>query len=190
VIGDAGVEAPQIARFLDELATWGARINLVGSLERPALEMHVRDSLAAARALPPGARVVDLGTGAGFPGIPIAIARADLDLVLVEIRERRVHFLRHVVRTLGLRCEIRRASIEEAPPRLFDRALLRAVAPLPVALAIGRRWIEATGEVWVWTREPAASLDLPDVTELALDPDGERGRVLRIRGHAFPRGTP
>jgi 16S rRNA (guanine(527)-N(7))-methyltransferase RsmG len=190
VIGDAGVEATQIARFLDELATWGARINLVGSLERPALEMHVRDSLAAARALPPGARVVDLGTGAGFPGIPIAIARADLDLVLVEIRERRVHFLRHVVRTLGLRCEIRRASIEEAPPRLFDRALLRAVAPLPDALAIGRRWIEATGEVWVWTREPAASLDLPDVAELALDPDGERGRVLRIPGHAFPRGTP
>ena len=183
-------EAAQLARFLDELSVWGARINLVGSLERPALEMHVSDSLAAARALPSGSRVVDLGTGAGFPGLPIAIARADLDLVLVEIRERRIHFLRHVVRTLGLHCEVRRASIDDVPPRLFDFALLRAVAPPSEALAMGSRWIEPAGEVWIWTREPAASLGVSGVAELSLDPDGARGRIVRIPGHAFPRGTP
>ncbi len=190
MIGDEGVDAARVERFLDELSVWGARINLVGSLDRAALEVHVRDSLAAARALPPGVRVVDLGTGAGFPGIPIAIARADLDLVLVEIRERRIHFLRHVVRSLGLRCEIRRASIDDVPPRLFDYALLRAVAPPEEALALGRRWIGASGEVWIWTRESASSLRLADAAELGLDAGGTRGHILRVPGHAFPRGTP
>lgn len=187
--GDPGPDSNRIARFLDELSVWGARINLVGSLERAALEMHVHDSLVAARALPRAARVVDLGTGAGFPGLPIAIEREDLDLVLVEIRERRVHFLRHVVRTLGLRCEVRRASIDEAPPRLFDYALLRAVAPLPEALAMGRRWIEPTGQVWIWTRDPASSLGLEGADELTIDASGSRGHVVRIPAHAFPRGT-
>jgi 16S rRNA (guanine527-N7)-methyltransferase len=189
VTGPSGSEAAQLARFLDELSVWGARINLVGSLERAALEVHVRDSLVAARALPEAARVVDLGTGAGFPGIPIAIARPDLDLVLVEVRERRVHFLRHVVRTLGLRCEIQRTSIEHVPPRRFDFALLRAVAPLPEALALGAPWIEPSGEVWVWTREDATSVARSGVNELRLDEDGARGRILRIPAQAFPRGT-
>lgn len=188
--GASGSETSQLERFLDELSVWGARINLTGSLERSALETHVRDALVAARALPPGARVADLGSGAGFPGIPVVIARPDLDVVLVEIRERRVHFLRHVVRTLGLRCEVRRATIEKPPERRFDHALLRAVAPLPEALALGQRWIEPTGQVWIWTREEASSLGIPGVEELSLDADGARGRILRIPGQAFPRGTP
>ena len=187
--GTSGSESARLERFLDELAVWGARINLVGSLERPALQMHVRDSLVAARALPPDARVVDLGSGAGFPGIPIAIARSDLDLVLVEIRERRIHFLRHVVRTLGLGCEIRRASIDDPPERPFDYALLRAVAPLPEALAMGRRWIEPAGQVWIWTREDPGSIATAGVEALTLDSDGARGRILRAPGHALPRGT-
>ena len=179
----------RLSRFLDELALWGARINLVGSLERAALEIHVTDSLAAARALPAGARVADLGSGAGFPGIPIAIARPDLDLVLVEIRERRIHFLRHIVRTLGLRCEVRRASIEKVPERRVEYALLRAVAPLREAVELGRRWIETSGQIWVWSREDGAALGVPGVEALSLDADGSRGRILRIPGHAFPRGT-
>ena len=75
-------------RFLAELARWAPRTNLVGSSEPAALARHVEDSLAVAGYLPDGARVVDLGSGAGFPGIPIAIARPDLLVTLVEIRER------------------------------------------------------------------------------------------------------
>src|SRR5262249_18479377 len=115
--------------FLAALRQWGPRTNLVGSLDDAALTRHVEDSLAAAEHLPHSARVVDLGSGAGFPGIPLAIARPDLDLTLVEIRERRVHFLRHVVRQLELGCRIERRRIEEPLLPPFEFALLRAVAP-------------------------------------------------------------
>ena len=63
------------------------------------MRRHVEDSLAAADCLPEGSEIVDLGSGAGFPGVPLALSRPDLRVTLVEIRERRVNFLRHVVRT-------------------------------------------------------------------------------------------
>src|SRR5262245_44770288 len=112
-------------------------MNLVGSTARDELVVHVLDSLAAAEVLPQGARVVDLGSGAGFPGLPLAIERPDLELTLLEIREARVHFLRHVVRLLGLRCSVRRGSIDEPPVEPFDYALLKAVAPVPEAARRG-----------------------------------------------------
>lgn len=164
-------------RFLAELRQWAPRTNLVGSADSPALERHVSDSLAAARWLPISARVVDLGSGAGFPGIPLAIVRPDLHLTLVEIRERRIHFLRHVSRSLGLDCSIERRRIEEPLPEPFDYALLRAVAPPPVAAALARPWLSETGEAWIWsgsgqTREPERTLG-----SIPLD---SGGRILRI----------
>jgi 16S rRNA G527 N7-methylase RsmG len=69
----------------------------------------------------------------------------------VEIRERRVHFLRHVVRTLGLGCRVERREIERAPETPVDRALLRAVAPPDRALELATPWVAPGGEVWIWT---------------------------------------
>ena len=59
--------------YLEELTRWGARTNLVGSTEPDALRRHVEDSLAAADYLPEGSEIVDLGSGAGFPGVPLAL---------------------------------------------------------------------------------------------------------------------
>ena len=140
-----------LERYLQEVVRWGSRINLVGSTERAAVERHLADSLAAAPFLPRGRRIVDLGSGAGFPGVPLAIARPDLDVTLVEIRERRVHFLRHIRRTLGLPVQILRQRMETPPPAEFDFALLRAVAPLGRSAALGRPWLGEAGEVWVWS---------------------------------------
>jgi 16S rRNA (guanine527-N7)-methyltransferase len=125
-------------------------MNLVGSIDPGALQRHVSDSLAAAPLLPRGARAVDLGSGAGFPGIPLGIVRPDLDLTLVEIRERRVNFLRHVVRVLGLSCRVERRRIEEPPAEPFDYALLRAVAEPVLARAMAVPWVSASGEIWIW----------------------------------------
>lgn len=119
-----------------------------------------------------------MGSGAGFPGIPIAIARPDLEVVLVERRERRVHFLRHVVRTLGLSCAVRRASIE-APPDgpLFDAVLMRGVAPARDALRMARGWAAPGGELWLWTREAA----IEESEEIGSIPLGSGGRIARLR---------
>ena len=152
-------------------------MNLVGSSDHDALQVHVADSLAAVEELPEGARVVDLGSGAGFPGVPIAICRPDLELWLVDSRERRIHFLRHVARELGLECVIRRCRIEDGAPSLFDVALLRAVAPLKRALPLAAPWVAPGGQVWIWTREqPEAELE-QGAPPLEL---GERGRILRL----------
>jgi 16S rRNA (guanine527-N7)-methyltransferase len=180
--GDAALDAT-IAEFLRELARWGDRMNLVGSTDPAAMSRHVEDSLAAVPHLPEGASVVDLGSGAGFPGVPIAIARRDLRVTLVEIREKRIAFLRHVVRLLGLEVEVRRASIEVAPATRFDFALLRAVAPPDKALELARPWVSDTGEVWIWA---GAGVDLPGARPIAL---ASGGAILRTRAAVISRGT-
>jgi len=153
------IAAEALDLYLAELRRWARRSNLVGSTESGALERHVSDSLAAADLLPRAARVVDLGSGAGFPGIPLAIARPDLDLTLVEVRERRVHFLRHVVRMLDLRCRVERCRIENPPEIPFAYALLRAVAAPPRAAEMARAWVAEDGEIWIWCGGGGAALD-------------------------------
>ncbi len=176
-----------LERYLDELQSWGARMNLVGSIAREDLRVHLDDSLAAADALPQGARVVDLGSGAGLPGIPIAISRPDLDVTLVEIRERRVHFLRHVARTLGLEVAIERTRLEDPPALRFDFALARAVLPPRKVLPLAARWVHLEGEVWIWTRETPSEAGVPEASVLPLS--ANRGGILRAPAAAVSRGT-
>ena len=173
-----------LAVYRTELARWGERMNLVGSTEPAALERHFEDSLHAAPFLPSGARVADLGSGAGFPGLPIAIARPDLRVTLVEIREKRIAFLRHVVRTLGISVEVAQTTLETPPAEGFDLALLRAVAAPPESARIGLRWIRPGGEVWIWAG-PKAELENAEPIPL---PSG--GAILRIHAAAISRGTP
>ena len=174
--------------YLDELTRWGAHTNLVGSTEPDALRRHVEDSLAAADYLPEGSEIVDLGSGAGFPGVPLALSRPDLRVTLVEIRERRVNFLRHVVRTLDL-CQIRveRLRIEDSPSSLFEYVLLRAVAPPPRAFDLGRHWAMPGGEVWIWAGEDAASPAEPVAGSIPL---ASGGAILRVPVAEVSRGTP
>ena len=175
---EAGLDA-----FVAELVRWGARMNLVGSTDRTALQRHFADSLAAAQQLPRAARVVDLGSGAGFPGIPIALARPDLRMVLVEVREKRVAFLRHAIRELRLTVEVRPVSIGSPPPEPFDFALLRAVAKPDRSAELGRPWVGPAGEVWIWA---GAEIELPRATAIPLD---SGGKILRVRAAEVSRGT-
>lgn len=94
-----------LATFLDELERWNARANLVGEHARETLiDRHLVDALAAVpllRALGDGLRIADLGSGAGLPGIPLAIALRPREMVLVEPRRKRASFLRAVRRRLA-----------------------------------------------------------------------------------------
>jgi len=182
VTDPAALEAA-LAAYARELALWGARMNLVGSTEPDAIARHFEDSLAAAPELPSAATVVDLGSGAGFPGFPLALARPDLTITLVEIREKRRAFLRHVARELAPHVEVLSASIDEPPPRRFDFALLRAVAKPSLSLQMALPWLVPNGEAWIWA---GASEDLPGARPIALR---SGGRILRVRASDFSRGT-
>jgi 16S rRNA (guanine527-N7)-methyltransferase len=183
-VSDARSVEAALAVYRTELVRWGERMNLVGSTEPAAIARHFEDSLHGAPALPAGARVADLGSGAGFPGLPIAIARPDLHVTLVEIREKRVAFLRHVVRALGLAIEVVQTKLEAAPADGFDVALLRAVAPPEESAQIGRAWVRPEGQIWIWAGPRA---ELPDAEPIPL-PSG--GAILRIHAAAISRGTP
>ena len=161
-------------------------MNLVGSTDREAIEGHVQDSLAAAARVPAGARLVDLGSGAGFPGIPIALTRPDVSVTLLETRERRVSFLRHVERLVEADFAVIRGRIEDTPEERFDVVTLRAVADPLKAVPLGLPWANDNGEIWVWTRLRPDSLPWSPHAGIDL---GERGAVLRFHARAVSRGT-
>ncbi|WP_197319551.1 16S rRNA (guanine(527)-N(7))-methyltransferase RsmG [Saccharomonospora sp. NB11] len=127
------VEAAE--QFVAMLATHGVERGLIGPREVDRLwDRHVLNSAVLAELVPHGARVVDVGSGAGFPGIPLAIARPDLDIVLLEPMARRVEWLTEVVETLALEVSVERGRAEEKVVRRriegADVVTARAVAPL------------------------------------------------------------
>jgi 16S rRNA (guanine527-N7)-methyltransferase len=127
-------------RYVARLATDGVTRGLIGPREVPRLwERHVLNSAAVAEAVPADARVVDVGSGAGLPGIPLALARPDLRLTLLEPMARRVEFLEEVVADLGAPWRVVRGRAEERSVRAtvgpVDVVTARAVAALPRLVA-------------------------------------------------------
>ena len=142
-----GAALPAAERYVARLASDGVTRGLIGPREVPRLwERHVLNSAAVAEAVPTGARVVDVGSGAGLPGIPLALARPDLTLTLVEPMARRVEFLEETVAELGAPWRVVRGRAEEksvaAAVGPVDVVTARAVAALPrlVAWCRGLLW--------------------------------------------------
>jgi 16S rRNA (guanine527-N7)-methyltransferase len=131
------VFAPDRLRLAERFAAWlageGALRGLIGPREGPRLwERHLLNCAVLGEAMPPQASIVDVGSGAGLPGLVLAIARPDLQLTLVEPLRRRTAFLDDVVTDLALtNCVVRRARAEELHGVAeYDVVTSRAVAPL------------------------------------------------------------
>jgi 16S rRNA (guanine527-N7)-methyltransferase len=133
--GVFGASTGLAIRYAGLLATDGVVRGLLGPREAPRLwERHLLNSAALSEVVPAGARVADVGSGAGLPGLPLAIARPDLTVVLVEPLLRRTRFLDEVVDAVGLgnRVTVVRARAEALHGLdQFDVVTSRAVAALP-----------------------------------------------------------
>ena len=128
-----GDHLPAITRYAELLATAGVERGLIGPREAPRLwERHLLNSAGLLELLDEGASVADLGSGAGLPGLVLAIARPDLTVILIEALLRRATFLEEAKELLGLRnVVVRRSRGEELHGRLeVDVVVARAVAPL------------------------------------------------------------
>ena len=130
-----GERLPLARRYAEHLATTGVEWGLVGPREAARVwDRHVLNCAVVADLVPPDARVLDIGSGAGLPGIPLALARPDLRIVLVEPLARRVEWLRSVLADLDLPIEVERGRAEDALVRRrwegADVVTSRAVAPL------------------------------------------------------------
>lgn len=130
-----GAALPAARAYADLLATHGVERGLIGPREVDRLwDRHLLNSAVVGELIPDRARVVDLGSGAGLPGIPLALVRPDLDITLVEPMARRVAWLDEVVAALQLPVRVIRGRAEE--PAVKDRVggadvvTARAVAPL------------------------------------------------------------
>ena len=172
-----GLPAPAqldlLIRYLDLLSRWRSRARLTAIADpRAAARLHIADSLICLRTgIPSGASLIDVGSGAGLPGIPLAIVRGDLEVTLLEAESRKAAFLEIAVGELGLRISVVCVPAEVAargPLReQFDVAVARAVAPLPVLCELTLPFVRVGGRA-VLLKGPSVRAELRDGRAPAL----------------------
>ncbi len=174
----------------------GVRHGLIGPRETERIwDRHILNSLAVADLIPDGSSVVDVGSGAGLPGIPLAIVRPDLSVTLLESMLRRTTFLETVVRRT--RSSLRRVRVvrgrAEDHREQYDVVLARAVAPLDRLVRWCRPMMGRHG-VLLALKGQAAEVEIAQardtlagehlkarILEVRAQPDAEPTRVIRVR---------
>ena len=162
-LGDA--EAQRLALLLDELERWNAAYNLTSIRGREAMiAHHLLDSLSIHEYLK-GARIADVGTGAGFPGLPLAVANPERQFTLIDSAGKKVRFVAHAARALGLGNVVAVHSRAEdmRPAEPFDTITARAFAGLPDLL------------------ESVYSLSRPGTRVLAMKGRQPRAEIAAVR---------
>jgi 16S rRNA (guanine527-N7)-methyltransferase len=151
----AGLLSP-LSLYLDLLLKWNARTNLT-AIRDPSeiVRRHFGESLFAARRLDPDTpTLLDFGSGAGFPGFPIALLQPDIEVTLAESQNKKATFLREAVRTLNLPTEVWPGRVESMhADRRFHTVALRAVDKMEAALSFARARIAPGGRLIVLTTE-------------------------------------
>jgi 16S rRNA (guanine527-N7)-methyltransferase len=162
--GQIALDLETACRFeahLHLLLRWNARTNLTAVRDEDAiLRRHFLESIACARALPVGiSTLLDFGSGAGFPGLPIALCHPEIAVTLAESQGKKAAFLREAVRTLGIAVEVHAARAESLA-KVFDCVTLRAVDRMDEAVLAASELVRVGG--WLaplTTRGEAGSIE-------------------------------
>ena len=145
----------KIERYAEILQSWGIERGLIGPREGERIwDRHIANCLPVASLIPTGVKVADIGSGAGLPGIVLALARPDLEITLIEPLQRRVDFLNEVIVELELPITVIRGK-SESVKRSFEVVTARAVAPLPKLLTISWHLVKAEGALLAMKGEGA-----------------------------------
>jgi 16S rRNA (guanine527-N7)-methyltransferase len=175
-------------QFLDLLIDWNTRINLTAITEREAVVVrHFLDSLSVVKAveLKSGMRLIDVGTGAGFPGLPLHIVTPGLYTVLSDSTGKKLTFLDHVITQLGLQSiKTLHARAEEAGHishhrASYDVVVARAVARLPI-LAEYLLPLARVGGVCIAMKGGTAFEEAKDAEAACKKLGGEVGKIIEI----------
>jgi 16S rRNA (guanine527-N7)-methyltransferase len=180
----------RLEQYFHELRKWAAKVNLVarGTTDEDLLEMHFLDSLTLLPLLTgPAPRLLDIGSGAGFPGLVCAAVHPELTVTLVEPRLKRASFLRHMVRILALE------RVEVLDCRIEDEAVIpsswhishitgRAVAELGQLLEMTARFAGGASQL-IWMKGPKWQMELDAAASaLSLSPF----RLVRVVQNRLP----
>jgi 16S rRNA (guanine527-N7)-methyltransferase len=168
-----------LERLLTELEHWNKRINLTAI--RDVGEMvpaHILDSLVV-RPFVRGPNVIDIGTGAGFPGLPLAIVEPGIEFVLLDSVGKKIRFVEHMLGELGLKnvAAVKARAEDYAPGKRFDTVIARALATVPRLVELSSHLVEEDGQLLALKgKYPAEELETMksnpewdyDVTELTV----------------------
>jgi len=151
-------------RYFRELKAWNSKINLTSiESDREIIIRHFLDSLIPYPYVKGSKRLLDIGSGAGFPGIPIKVHDRSISVTLVDSVEKKVHFMKHIIRTLGL------TGIEAVSGRIEDKSMTEKYSGAFDCL-ISR-----------------AFSDLKDYLRLSLPYAAQGGTIIAIKGPAYER---
>lgn len=163
--------------YLNELLEWNKKFNLTSITDPEEVRLkHFEDSLSLLKAYPLTTQTLaDIGTGAGFPGIPLKIVCPDIKLTLIEATRKKTEFLKHIVKVLDLKdVEIIWSRAEDIKNRQFDVAVARAVAKLDKLV----KWclpLVKPGGVFVAMKGPEVEKEL-----------GQAQTIIKKLGGKFP----
>lgn len=196
----------QFFTYLEELLFWSAKIDLISQTD-PALiiRKHFLDSIAVIPHLPKSASILDLGSGAGFPGVPLAISLPSSSLTLLEIRRKRISFLKHIVRKIDAKnlaiCEGRAEEQAKDPTHqeAFDVVVTRATWGIPTLLELASPFLRGKGQVLAMRGprdgDPAPLVNIADAQFTYINcynytlPFGSEKRCLFSFGKNVSRAT-
>lgn len=154
--------ADKLATLLDELERWNQKVNLTAVRNRDEMiTAHLLDSLVAAPLLK-GERILDVGTGPGFPGLPLAIVQPERQFTLLDSNNKKIMFVQHAALLLGLTnvSAVKARGEDYAPGHGFDTVIARALAALPKLVEIAGHHVGEDGVfVALKGRYPAAELE-------------------------------
>lgn len=144
-----------LGQFERLIVQYGSRLNLVGNLDRGFIQRDlILGSLQLLKVGTPKGRLVDVGSGAGLPGLPLAMILEELEVTVVEPRRKRVAFLELATRRLGLKnVHIAHRPVESLQSAPFDWAVARAFKPPSKWLSIAKDLIDVGGSVGVFTSQ-------------------------------------
>lgn len=167
-------QAEAVLQFGDLLLRWNRAFNLISRRDTDRLvPRHLLDSLSIAPWLQ-GSSVMDLGTGAGLPGLPLAIASEGINFTLVDRNERKIRFVDQAIRTLGLpNVQTRCGDVRALPAGMtFDTVVTRAVASVNEVWALAEPRLRSAGRVLIMHRGQASPADV--TTDPSADEIGTR----------------
>ncbi len=186
-----GENVPLAERFVEHLSTSGIERGLLGPREVPRLwGRHVLNCAVVAQLMPDDARVADVGSGAGLPGLTFAIARPDLQVTLIEPLERRVQWLQEVIADLGLEnVEVLRGRAEQFVGQVSaDVVTARAVSALDKLAPLTMPLTKDGGEV-IAIKGQSAQAELDKASELVRKLGGVSAEVQLVGEEILEQAT-